>query len=135
MTGGRIGMRVVVLFLLLGIRFRCRVKWVLFIGGHFMHIFSIPKIKLMLVQFQTLISQIKLHQTLIVTVRHQNSSQPFLCTVNKSLFHCVSCVVLLLCLIKEGNCFCATTRYFNKMKPTVFSTKKSNLRKSIKVHG
>ena len=33
MTGGRIGMRVVVLFLLLGIRFRCRVKWVLFIGN------------------------------------------------------------------------------------------------------
>ena len=65
-----------------------------------MHIFSIPKIKLMLVQFQTFISQIKLHQTLIVTVRHQTSSQPFLCTVNKSLFHCVSCVVLLLCLIK-----------------------------------
>ena len=33
MTGGRIGMRVMVLFLLLGIRFRCRVKWVLFIGN------------------------------------------------------------------------------------------------------
>ena len=33
MTGGRIGMRVVVLFSFLGIRFRCRVKWVLFIGN------------------------------------------------------------------------------------------------------